>query len=381
MKKIEQINTNGQVVIDYDYKLSKKDIKNILSKYVYVSNDENPFICIFNNKKINLCIKQVTYLGNPHNIFKKRIQIPKEWKKILSHDDTYLLGIYSFNENNIFVFFDKSRYIKNNLNNSSAHVHTIDLIKSMEYGVFSKKDSRGNSVTAVREDKLFNFIEGLIENKIECLPKEIEVFEAFSSTLEKKWRGIDCFKEMQKYNYKNRNQGEWPGFYLEFKFENFLEWNNKYKQYCLFESKKKNGELDFDLNFNNKYFGDLKTHSTDSGSVLGNDKESFEKAIKIYGKFWYVVFNHDTVTDKDCNFEVAKYWNNYLGKKNLLSYSNRMKNLVTLKTLQILEINKDNFKHISIQTQGKNSNGKQRKLKVQIKNGDIDNFLIFSKDI
>jgi hypothetical protein len=37
----------------------------------------------YKNKEINICIKAISYLGIPHLHYKKRIQIPKEWKQIL----------------------------------------------------------------------------------------------------------------------------------------------------------------------------------------------------------------------------------------------------------------------------------------------------------
>ncbi|MCF0239525.1 MAG: hypothetical protein HUJ62_03630, partial [Streptococcus gallolyticus] len=48
------------------------------------------------------------------------------------------------------------------------------------------------------------------------------VFDKFFSKTGKEWQGIDCYQEMIDSDYKNKYQAEWPGFYLEFKFDNFI---------------------------------------------------------------------------------------------------------------------------------------------------------------
>ncbi len=221
----------------------------------------------------------------------------------------------------------------------------------------------------------------ILNNKENETPKEIKLFDNFSSSLIKKWDGKVCYQEMFNLNYRNKFQPEWPGFYLEFKFEKYLEDNMNLKDICTFVSNKKNGQLDFDLNFSDKYLGDLKAHSVDSYYIPGNDKNNFLEAIRIYNKFWYVVFYHKTYMDKNYNNTVAKFWNEIQGKKDLLSYSNRMKNSIELTGIKILEINKYNVKYISDMTQGKNSNGKTRAIKIQIHKNFVDNFLIFNKNL
>lgn len=79
MKEIEQI-FGDKVVLDFDKKLSKTQIIEVLKKdFGVLKNNKNPYEC-FVNKDIKLFVKQITYLGNPHPIFKKRIQISKGWE-------------------------------------------------------------------------------------------------------------------------------------------------------------------------------------------------------------------------------------------------------------------------------------------------------------
>ena len=381
MKKVEQILNNGEVVMDYDAKLKVQDIKSILSKYIEITSNKNPFECKYKNKDFNICIKQITYLGNPHPDFKKRIQISKDWKVYLKSEDTLLMGIYSYMNSNIFVIFDKSKYKNNNLNNSSAHVHTIDIQKALEYGVFEKTDSRGNIITILREDKLIDVINNFISKNENKKPEEIKLFDIFSDSLEKKWFAVDCYDEMFNIDYSKKKWAEWQAAYLEFKFETFIDKNKKYQSICTFVSNKKKGELDFDLNFNNKYLGDLKMHSESSPSIMGNKKESFVEAMKKYNKFWFVVFFHDTEKDKYHNYKATKHWEDLLVKDDPSRYREKMKYSIELKNMKILEVNKYNYKYVNDLTQGKNSDGNSRTLKVQINKKYIDNFLIYNREI
>jgi hypothetical protein len=69
-----------------------------------------------------------------------------------------------------------------------------------------------------------------------------------------------------------------------------------------------------------------------------------------------------------------------LGKDDLMSYSEKMKYSIKIKSFYILEINKFNCCYLEIFNQGKNSDGKSRKPKISINYKNIDNFLIHSVD-
>lgn len=181
-------------------------------------------------------------------------------------------------------------------------------------------------------------------------------------------------------NFRNKFQPEWVGFFLEYKFENYLNENPSLKKICNLVSKKKKGEIDLDLNFNNDFLGDLKAHSNHTNSILGNDTKNIENALEKYSKLWYVVFNHDTVKDSDKNNEVAIFWNTVLKKENLMSYSAKMKNNISFTDFKILEINEYNKQYLSIFRQGKNSNTKERNIKIKIDSKKINNFLIYHSE-
>ena len=86
--------------------------------------------------------------------------------------------------------------------------------------------------------------------------------------------------------------------------------------------------------------------------------------------------SHDTEKDRDHNNEVTEFWNRQLGKKDLHSYANKMKNSVKLTSYYVLEINKENKQFLDEFKQGHNSDGNPRQKKIQIKKKNLDKFLI-----
>lgn len=379
MKKVEQITING-VKLGFDKKLKTTEIQDFLKEDLgKLKTNKNPYEIDINGVVVKLFVKQITYLGHPHPIFKKRIQISKSWCDELKEENAFLIGIYQYKNTRIYGFFDKTNFIQRQVNNSSAHISTFDLLNAQIQGVFTKKDIRGNIISAVRNDQFLDFLTAKI-NHTDTSDKEIVLFENFKNSLDKNYHGIACYSEMIKQDYHNKFQPEWAGFFLEFKFEEFLEKNPNYKQICQYQSNKKDSEIDLDLNFNNQFLGDLKAHTNGTGGILGNDKINVDKALSLYEKFWYIVFNHNTEKDSDYKNEVAIYWNTRQGKENLLSYAKKMKNNISFTDFKILEINTYNQKYLSIFNQGVNSNGKPREPKIKINKRDINNFLIYSSN-
>jgi hypothetical protein len=384
MKKVEQINNKGEVVFDYDEIINSSDFKYYFSPSFNFLNDKNPFEVEFKNKKYIFCIKSITYLGNPHPLYKKRIQIPKEWRNTLKKENTILIGIYKYKDNVVFTIFDLENYKNNRLNNSSAHVNTLDIRYAVENDFFSKLDIRGNKIYLFTKENFEKGFEEYIKNRSVTNIAEINLFDEFADKLDKKWNGKECYKEMIDNNYTNAFQSEWAGFYLEYKFEMFLEEDKQRKTICLFVRDKKINGHDLDLNFHDEFLGDLKTHSVDSSAVLGNDMNVVDKVLDKYNKLWYVIFEHDTIKDNTKDYEVTTYWNQKINclkekKKPLDSYGSRMKNSIEIKKMIIAEINKYNKKYLSVFNQGLNSNGKPREPKIKINNKALDNFVIHRK--
>lgn len=384
--KVEQINDNHEVIEDLGEILTKKELETIV------------FSCFDGLKKKNgnlygeygdegeygIFVKNISYLGTPHPFFKKRIQIPKNFLNFYNDNldkdiTTLLIGIYKYKDNIVLCDFDTSQYVKNKAHNSSAHVYVNDLLTALEKGICVKKDFKGNVITCFRPDYTEKYLENKFLGMKNGISDVVTVFDKFFYSIDRVWNGIKCYQEMLLDQYRNAKQAEWAGFYLEYKFENFVK-NNDVKDKVQYKSNKKKGEVDLDLYFPRlKEYGDLKTH-TKGSSIQGNDYETIMKLIE-EASVYYVVCTHDTVKDKDNGYVVTEFWNTALNKKDIHSYGNKMKGSVTLKKYCILEMNKYNKKYIEMYNQGKNSDGHARNPKIMINIKNIDNFIIHSVDL
>ena len=170
-------------------------------------------------------------------------------------------------------------------------------------------------------------------------------------------------------------QPEWPGFYHEFKLDQYIKCH-KVGHAIQYKQNKKKGEIDLDLYFpQTSAYGDLKAHSNDSTGIQGNDRETIMDVLQ-NSSVYYIVCNHNTEKDRDHNNEVTTFWNRKLGKSNLLSYANKMKHSVELSSYYVLEINRFNMQYLDVFYQGHNSDGSPRNPKISIKMKNIGNFLI-----
>ena len=380
--KVEQIDSSKGVIVDYGETLSNNEIIEIASDvFTNVELREGHLYGRYNNEDFCLYFKNVSYLGNPHPIYKKRIQIPKTFielydKNAYKNIKTLLIGIYKYKDVVLFCDFNTSTYVKNRINNSSAHVYTIDLLKGLETGFFQKQDRAGNSITVFTKNRVNDFYKSKFEHtEIESKMEIVSTFDDFFKTISKDWFGIDCYKEMIRGEYNNKFQSEWVGFYLEYLLDSYIAEHHLF-DIVKYLQNKKTGEIDLDLYFSKiNSYGDLKAHSDSSGGIIGNDYNTIDSIIK-NGKVYYIVCNHTTEMDKDHGYEVTKFWNKIQNKDDILSYSNKMKHDVKLTGYYILEINKFNFKYVDIYNQGRNSNGNERNPKIAISNKDIGNFLI-----
>ncbi len=412
---VEQVTKEGLLIEGYDESLSPSEIYNRISKYFpNISKAEaDPRVLIGNHKghKFAIRCKNVTYLGNPHPHFKKRIQISDDlydfYHLALSlNAKPILLGIYNYGTNTIFVDFKIDTYIEKKAHNSSAHIYVSDLIAATEEGYFQKVDYFGNTVTAIRPDiinvyldeffyadetskrpgeanKSLGFTDPALKRiityarafKRDIVPK-VKTFFEYEKTI---WKGIECYKEMITANYRNKYQPEWVGFFLEYEFEKYLK-NNKLNYLITYAQDKKKGGIDLDLYFPTiESYGDLKAHSEESRGIQGNDWDTIMHIINGQDEkshVYYIVCEHSTEKDSLHNYEVTKFWNAAQGKTNLMSYSARMKNRVQLKRVYMLDINYSNREYLTKFKQGLNSNGKPREPKIMIEQDNLQHFIV-----
>ena len=132
-----------------------------------------------------------------------------------------------------------------------------------------------------------------------------------------------------------------------------------------------------------KFYGDLKASDISKEESPGNDRESLFAAIDQSDRFWYVIYEHETVKDKDCGNQLTQFRYGYLlsvgdKAKSPLSYAARMKNRVNFKRMMILELNRANCGDLlSAFHQGHQPNGGARAEKVLINKRNVENYQVF----
>lgn len=405
--KSEQVRSDLSLELDYDQHLSIslmiKTIENILGK-------DNCSIEKFNNKKL-LCYKHagkkeilllasVTYMGGngQHPIFKKRMQL-KNWYKdvVLSYkndpkSNVRFIGVYHYQNNIVFVEAMKDSYMGKKMNSSAAHIYTNDLFQAMKEGIFYREDRNKNVIAAIKYIKFKDYLDGTLKPSNDDL---LVIFQKFNAEFEfENWlKATKAIPEMHKAGWNKWKETEWPGWFLEYRFDSFLRKNNlEHKIKYIGSSHKKDGELDFDLWFDSdNFYGDLKASDTDKKEAPGNDQSNFLECINKYDKFWYVIYEHNTIKDsKENNYEATRFRTNYIKNNNEwpankewdeLSYYSRMKNSVQFIRMYIIELNRINYRiALNDFNQGKQPNGVKRKPKFKITKNNIENFVIFKQD-
>lgn len=206
----------------------------------------------------------------------------------------------------------------------------------------------------------------------------VEICDLLVSSMSKHLNGIECYTDMKNAGYSKSGWGEWAGAYAELSIERAIQRHNLSEDVAFYQDRTKNG-MDLDLKFPKlNFFGDIKTHSTSSSAILGNDMDTIEKYFQENpeGHIYYLVFNFKFSKDSEHNYEVTHFWNDMLGKSNRNSYGRRMKHDGTLTGAELLDINAETCKNLDTFKQGRNSNGRPRKRKVMIKSRNIDAFCI-----
>ena len=397
----EQITLDKSLVVAQDQPLSDKQLQacliNTLGKnkcrILTVPPRKWVLEYIDGGKVYHLLVRTCTYLGNPHPIFKKRVQKAvwfNEYTNAINKQnpniDVRYIGVYHFGDehhgdNVIFVDFKKDTYLAKKGHNSSAHVYTNDLFQAMTYGVFTKEDYFGNSISAIRRDKFRDFITGNVSetNSLFDLFRKFNCGFTFGQWL----KALDVIKEMHENNWHQWRQAEWAGWFLEYKFNKFTIDNKLTNQMrYVGSSLKHEGDLDFDIRFDDLKASDIKKKETP-----GNDQENLIECIYKFDKFWYVIYEHETLKDSEATkYEATKARNTYIRNvdpsydKDEMSYHERMKNSVKFMKMSIIELNRVNFREaLTDFNQGRQPDGNARKPKFNINKKVLenDNFVVF----
>mgnify|MGYP003313567995 CR=1 FL=1 len=291
VKKVEQVTKSGGLVLDYDETLSPKEIDQLMIDLFkpVLKKDDKQFI-LYN--KIGILACNVTYLGHPHPLYKKRIQLKSYYLDYLAKNSahnikTLYLGIYTYKKTRLFVVFEPSTYAGKKSHNSSAHVYSINLQYAQRAGTFDKTDAFGNNIHIYNTYEFVRYIKtlggelvgGITGDDIIKLIKER--FGDFKTQIPLKWNGISCYKEMLEGNDANARQGEWQGWYFEFLFKKYLI--EKHINNISWHADRTDSGIDLDIKFNDfKWsYGDLKADQInhditrqDLPVVIGIDRSS-----------------------------------------------------------------------------------------------------------
>lgn len=352
------------------------------------------FVYRVNGKKFILLHKAISYLGNPHPIFKKRIQMPSSWQEFCNEAiaakidyDIRFVGVYHYQDNVIFVDFAKDTYLQHGLHNSSAHVYTNDLYQAVRNGVFHREDQYGNHIYSVRAKDFADYLAGTKTGDNELFDLFAKFNNGFSFG---QWLyAVDKIKEMHGDSWRHWQQAEWAGWFLEYKFNKFTIDNDvlDLMRYVGTDNKgHKDGTFDFDIWFGREqFYGDLKASDIKKTSTPGNDQETFVECINKHDRFWYVIYEHETIKDSEetayrATIERNQYIRSVLPnyEKDDMSYHERMKNSVRFMKMTILELNSVTFRDVLTDfNQGKQPDGKGRQKKFLIKKKEMDKYVVY----
>lgn len=405
--KSEQLRSDLSLDINKDQPLSTKEMQrnviNILGKdncYIEKFGNKN-LLCYKHDNKIEiLLLAAITYMGGngQHPIYKKRIQLKKWYKDVVNYYNckqnynVRFIGVYHYQSNIVLVEFLKDTYIIKKMNSSAAHVYTNDLYQAMKDGIFKRKDRNRNEIITIKYIKFKDYLDNKMDKTNNDLFNIFALFNA--SDYFGKWISAkNAIPEMYNNHWNKWKETEWPGWYLEFKMDKFI------KEKCLERkilyvgsSHKRAGELDFDLWFgDDNFYGDLKASDITKKEAPGNDQQNFIDCINKYDRFWYVIYEHDTIKDSEkTDYEATRFRTNYIKNNNEwpnnkkfdeLSYYKRMKNSIKFVKMYIIELNRINFRNVlSDFNQGRQPSGDARKPKFKISKNNIDNFIVYEQE-
>ncbi len=400
-KKSEQITPTLSIVYDYDQKLTKisefeSAFKEALGNIEVIKHNNNRiYKYTHNNHDTYFLTGAITWLSNPHPLFKKRLQLKKWYRDVYEeynfkeNSDVRIVGIYRYDGMHIFVEFDTEKYMKNKLNSSSAHVYSNDLYQALKNDYFTKIDQNGNKITTIASRNFKKYIDNGHVPAKHAKPMKSTIFDLFAKFNNGfsfgEWiTAVSAIEKMKSKKWYQWKGTEWAGWFLEYELNEFIEQEQCQNTMMYIGNKKTSDLLDFDLYFkNDEFYGDLKASDITKKEAPGNDKDATLEAINYNGKLWYVIYEHETKKDIDYNSEMAIARMELIGKPykegSKISYKTRMKHSVNFKKMKILELNRINMHEVLRDfNQGRNSDGNERKAKFRITKKNIDNFTVYS---
>lgn len=394
VNKSEQITLEGSIVEDYDQPLQKREeILNAYKKFLgincSVEKYGNNFVYTYTHDGIKeyFLTSSITYLSKPHPIFKKRTQLKSWYKdfyneyKVKSNTRVRLIGVYHYENLIVFAEFKAEDYLGRKCNNSAAHIFSNDIYQAVVDGLFERVDKNNNHLTVICGDNFKNYLGGHVKGN--CL---LEFFKKFNKIFPfGKWITAEtAISEMKNANWSKWKETEWPGWYLEFLFNEFIT-GEKISWINYRGTQPSSCDFDFDVHFLSPtdFYGDLKASDIDKKEAPGNDQKNVLSAISAHGKLWYIIYEHETIKDTSRNSEMAikrmELMDSPYVEGGHISYQTRMKHSVRFKKMIILELNKINMNEVLKEfRQGHQPSGDARKPKFLISKQNIENCTVLT---
>ena len=119
---------------------------------------------------------------------------------------------------------------------------------------------------------------------------------------------------MHAAKWPDKFQNEWQGFYVEYRLSSFVT-EHGLEHLLVVQKEKRKAEYDYDLRLlrdgATEHFGDLKASNIAVDDSPGNDADKFFQCLEEYGRFWYVIYEHETWHGRDNENLSTIAWNEW----------------------------------------------------------------------
>jgi len=195
------------------------------------------------------------------------------------------------------------------------------------------------------------------------------------------WDGKACILQMRDENCRNWKQMEWIGWFFQHICEISLR-----EVFAMPSAINPTENVSFDgsaegINYDFKAHAWIVAGGKRMNSIILNDKEAMDASIHKYGRHGLLLALLDCEYDQDGRFkawhdslkgEVSDYVKEGIAKKRR---SRKRKLNAKVVKYVMLTINKDNIGKLGHHKQGKNSDGRPRKVKYLLKLDQLEDFL------
>jgi len=201
------------------------------------------------------------------------------------------------------------------------------------------------------------------------------------SCIPRNWDGRTCILQMRDENCRNWKQMEWIGWFFQHVCEKTLR-----DIFVMPSAINPTDNVSFDgsadgMNYDFKAHAWVVAGGKKMNSIILNDKEAMDASIRKYGQHGLLLALLDCEYDQDGKF---KAWHDNLKgsvsdyvKEGIVKKRRSRKRKLNAKVVKyvMLTINEGNIGKLGLHKQGKNSDGRPRKVKYLLKLDNLSGFL------